>query len=67
MLETRGSSNMVSMVNSVCCLEYFLALSVSWISNITFLLNLPFQVNGRSTVALVREALMHLVKHGELS
>jgi hypothetical protein len=26
MLETRGSSNMVSMVNSVCCLEYFLAL-----------------------------------------
>jgi hypothetical protein len=30
----------------------------SWISNITFLLNLPIQVKGRSTAALVREALM---------
>jgi hypothetical protein len=59
MLERRGSSNMVSMVNSVCSLqEYCLALSVSWISNITFLLNLPFQVKGRSTATLAREALM---------
>jgi hypothetical protein len=30
----------------------------SWISNINFLLNLPIQVKGRSTAALVREALM---------
>jgi hypothetical protein len=30
----------------------------SWISNINLLLNLPIQVKGRSTAALVREALM---------
>jgi hypothetical protein len=59
MLETGGSSNMVSMVNSVCSLkEYCLDLIVSWISNITFLLNLPIQVKGRSTATLAREALM---------
>jgi hypothetical protein len=50
---------MVSMVNSVCSLkEYCLALSFSLISIITFRLNLPIQVNERSTAALIREALM---------
>jgi hypothetical protein len=59
MLQTRGSSNLVNIVNSVCCLkEYCLLLSVFRMSNITFVFNHPIQVNGRSTAALVREAFI---------
>jgi hypothetical protein len=56
MLERRGSSNMVSMVNSFCSLKEFCLVSLfSSMSNITFVLNHPIQVKGRSTVALVRK------------
>jgi len=60
MLETGGSSNMVKYGEFSLLFKGLLSyLSVfSWISNITFLLNLPIQVNGRSTAALIRESLM---------
>jgi hypothetical protein len=66
---------MLSIVNSFCSLkEYFLPLSVYLDQQHHSLLNLPIQENGRSTAALVIQALMtqskralHLVKHVELS
>jgi hypothetical protein len=59
MLETRGSSNMVIIVNSVCSLkEYCLLLTIFLDEQHHLVLNHPIQVKGRSTAALVREALM---------
>jgi hypothetical protein len=59
MLETRGSSNMISMVNSVFSLkECCLPLSVFLDQQHHFLLNFPIQVNGRTPAALIREAIM---------
>jgi hypothetical protein len=59
MLETRGSSNMVSMVNSVCSLkEYWIPLSVFLDDQHHLCVNHPIQVNGRSTASLVREGLV---------
>jgi hypothetical protein len=59
MLETRGSSNLVSMVNSVCSLkEYWIPLSVFMDEQHHLCVNHPIQVNGRSTASLVREGLI---------
>jgi hypothetical protein len=59
MLETRGSSNLVSMVNSVCSLkEYWTPLSVFLEEQHYLCVNHPIEVNGRSTASLVRERLI---------
>jgi hypothetical protein len=59
LLETRGSSNMVSMVNSVCSWkEYWTPLSIFLDEQHHLCVNHPIQVNGRSTAALVREELI---------
>jgi hypothetical protein len=59
MLVTRGSSNMVSMVNSVCNLkEYCLPLSVFLDLQHHLSAESPLSSEGRSTAALIREALM---------
>jgi hypothetical protein len=68
MLETRGSSNMISMVNSVCSLkEYCLPLSV--------FLDQQHHLSAESPHSSEREKhcssckskrVLHLVKHGEL-
>jgi hypothetical protein len=75
MLEKRGSSKMVSMVNSVCSLkEYCLPLSV--------FLDQQYHLSAESThssewekhcssckgsINVRRKRALHLVKHGELS
>jgi hypothetical protein len=59
MLDKRGSFNAVIIVNSFCSLkEFCLLLTVSWMRNMTFVLNHRIQVKGRSTVALVRDGLI---------
>jgi hypothetical protein len=60
MLETRGSSNLVNIVNPVCSLkEYCPPLSVFLDEQHHLCAESPLsQVNGRSTAARVREALM---------
>ena len=52
MLERRGPSNLLNILNSVCFVkQYCLPLTISWMSNITFLVS-PVLVNGKITAAL---------------
>jgi hypothetical protein len=59
MLETRGSSKLVSMVNSVCSLkEYWIPLCVFLDQQHHLCVNHPIEVKGRSTASLLRERLI---------
>jgi hypothetical protein len=75
MLETRGSSNMVSMVNSVCSLkEYYLLLSVylepQHHLSAECLLSSEWEKHCSScerSINVTSKRALHLVKHGELT
>jgi hypothetical protein len=59
MLETRGSSNLVSMVNSVCSLkEYWIPPGVFMDEQHHLCVNNPIEVKGRSTASLVIQGLI---------
>jgi hypothetical protein len=59
MSETRGSSNLVNIVNSVCSLkEYCLPLSVFEDEQYHLCAESPLSSEGGRTAAVVREALM---------
>jgi hypothetical protein len=59
MLEGRGSSSLLSIVNWVCCVrEYCLPLSVFKSEKHHLCSKIPLQLNRRGTVAWVRESIM---------
>jgi hypothetical protein len=58
MLETRGSRNLVNIVNPVYSLKYCPSLSVFLDEQHHLCAESPLSRNGGSTAALVREALM---------
>jgi hypothetical protein len=74
MLETRGSSNMVSMVNSVCFLkEYCLPLSVFLDQQHQLSAESPHSSEWEKHCSSYKRSInvpskreFHLVKHGEL-
>jgi hypothetical protein len=75
MLETRGSSNMVSMVNSVCSLkEYCLPLSVYLDQQLHLSAESPYSSEREKPCSSYKRSInvtskreIHLVKLGELS
>jgi hypothetical protein len=75
MLETRGSSNLVNVVNSVCRLkEYCLLLSVFLYEQHHLCVQSPYSSERekhcsscKRSINVTSKRALHLVKHGELS
>jgi hypothetical protein len=75
MLERRGSSNLVNIVNSVCCLkEYCLLLSVFLDEQHHLCVRSPYSSEWekhcsscKRSINVTSKRALHLVKHGELS
>jgi hypothetical protein len=75
MSETRGSSNMVNIVNSVCSLkEYCVTLSVFRDDQPDLSAESPHSCERKKhfssckrSISVTSKRALHLVKHGELS
>jgi hypothetical protein len=75
MLETGASSNLVNMVNSVCCLkEYCLLLRVFLDEQHHLCVQSPYSSEWekhcsscKRSINVTSKRALHLVKHGELS